>query len=213
MKKLVLAFFALSFSFTILAQDEQPKHLISIGTTGLGWSGLATKFKWDEGKSGIKDQDSSRSDLKLNYAYTFPNRISVGVALDIANSESQIVTSTDKIKEDRTTTALDLGIGYNFNEDLYNSWFVLAYLRRGSIETETEDSRESPAKTKSDISLSEFGIGFGKRFSLKSWGLSRFSYSPSIIWASASFGDDADDAGLESATAVTLEILRFDFLF
>ena len=83
----------------------------------------------------------------------------------------------------------------------------------GSIKSETEDTTETPPKTDSDIGVSFVTIEGGKRFSFDSLGLKNFTYSPSIAITSASYSDDAKDAGLESSTSVQLNVLKFDILF
>jgi len=214
MKKLLVAVLASSFSLVALAEGTQPKHIISVGTDGLGWSGLGNKFKWDEDKSGVKDQDSSNGSLALNYNYVLPNRIMLGAELIYENEKSEIkYTSGDKETSETTTSSLALSVGYNFNEDLFNSWWVKGSLGGGSIKSETEDTTETPPKTDSDIGVSFVTIEGGKRFSFDSLGLKNFTYSPSIAITSASYSDDAKDAGLESSTSVQLNVLKFDILF
>lgn len=215
MKKLLVAVLVSSFSLVALAEGTQPKHIISVGTDGLGWSGLGNKFEWDKDKaSGVKDQDSSNGTLALNYNYVFSNRVMVGAELYYENEKSETkYTSGDKESEETTTTSLALSVGYNFNDDLFNSWWIKGSLGGGSIKSETEDTTATPAKTDSDIGVSFFTIEGGKRFSFDSWGLKNFSYSPSIAITSATYSDDADDAGLETSSSVQFNVLKFDILF
>ena len=214
MKKFLVAVLASSFSLVSFAKGTQPKHVISIGTDGLGWSGVANNFKWDKDKSGVKDQDSSNGTLILNYNYVFSNHVMIGAELNYEMDKSEIKdTAGDKITEEETTSSLALSIGYNFNEDLFNSWWIKGSLGSGSLKTEIKDTTATPQKTESDIGTNFFTIEAGKRFSFNSWGLKNFSYSPSIAFTSAKYDDDADDAGLESSTTVQLNILKFDILF
>ncbi len=214
MKKLLVVFLVSSFSHVALAEGTQPKHIISVGTEGLGWSSLGNKFDWDKDKSGIKDQESSNGELALNYNYVFSNRVMIGAELSYSMNKSENENdSGDKETEESTTSSFALSVGYNFNEDLFNSWWIKGSLGEGSIKTETEDTTETPAKEESDIGVSFFTIEAGKRFSFDSWGLKNVSYSPSIAITSATYSGDADDAGLETSSSAQFNILKFDILF
>lgn len=210
-------FFAIalvSFIPVIASAQEAPKHLISIGTDGLGWSGMGTKFDRDKDKSGIKDQESSRGELNLNYHYIFSSRFMLGAELRYSyeNSENKNSDGSKETEELKSST-LALSVGYNFNEDLFNSWWVKAALGGGSLEVESKDTTATPQKTESEIGVGFFTIEAGKRFSFESWGLKNFSYSPSIAFTSASYDEDADDSGLDSSTSFQINILKFDILF
>ena len=106
-----------------------------------------------------------------------------------------------------------LSVGYNFNEDFYNSWWLKGFLGSGVLKNVTEDSSKSPTKTTSDVGVNFVTFEFGKRFSLNSWGLKNFSYSPSIAIISAKYNKDADDIGLKTSSSAQLNVLKFDILF
>lgn len=210
MKKLVpvLAVLAVTSAFAA----EQPRHIVSFGINGFGWSGAASVFDIDEDKNQLKDQESTESELSLNYSYVFPTRFMVGGELRAARetSESKFQDGT-KIESEASDTSLGVSLGYNFNENLYESWFLEGTLAVGSIESETKETGE--AKVDSDSSYTQVKLEFGKRLSFSSWGIQNFAYTPSIEISAYTFGDDAEDAGLDSATQVTLNILKFDVLF
>ena len=213
MKKLLVAAVVLSFSFVALAQT-QPKHIISIGTDGLGWSGLGTKFDWDKDKSGVKDQDFSHGNLALNYNYVFSNRVMIGAELfyEMDKNETKYDNGR-KVTDETTASSFALSVGYNFNEDVFNSWWIKGSIGGGSIETEEKDTANTPQKSDSDIGVQFVSIEIGKRFSFDSWGLKNFSYSPSILVGSSTYDEDADDAGLDSSGTFQINILKFDILF
>ncbi len=213
MKKLLVAALVTSFSFVALAQT-QPKHMISVGTDGLGWSGLGTKFDWDKDKTGVKDQETSNGSLALNYNYIFSNRVMIGAEIfyEMDKTETKYTTG-DKKTDEMTSSTLALSVGYNFNEDLFNSWWLKGSIGGGTLETETKDTTKTPQKSDSEIGVGFITIEGGKRFSMDSWGLKNFSYSPSIAITSASYDEDADDVGLDSSVTVQLNILKFDILF
>ena len=138
----------------------------------------------------------------------------IGAELYYDMDKSEIkYSSGDKEENESKTSSLALSVGYNFNEDLSNSWWIKASIGGGTIETETKDTRSTPQKEEAEIDVEFFTVEAGKRFSLKSWGLQNFSYSPSIAFMGAAYGDDADDAGLERSGSVQFNILKFDILF
>lgn len=211
MKKLILAVLVSAFSVVASAQENQPKHIISIGTDGFGWSGSAQTFDWDKNTSGIKDHDSSRSKLELNYSYVFPNRVMLGALVTVESSESEIKDlAGNKTKSEENNSEIGISLGYNFNEDVYNSWWIQGILSSGRSEEITKDST---GKEEFDYSYKAFYINAGKRINLDSWGLKNISYNPSISIATAKVSGDAEDAGLETLTQVRINIIKFDILF
>jgi hypothetical protein len=189
----------------------QPHHIISIGTDGFGWSGLGRAFDWDEGKSGVKDHTDSVAKLNVNYSYVFESRLMIGLEVDFKSTNSELKPTTGvKTKSETTDTEFGLSLGYNFNEDVYNSWWIKGVIASGRHDEETKDSSGTD-KFKYDYSA--FYLRFGKRFNLASWGLKNVSYNPSISVGSAKVSGDAEDAGLDRATLVQLDLIKIDILF
>lgn len=190
---------------------DQPHHLISIGTDGFGWSGTGTTFEFDDDKTTRDDQTVSNGSFNLNYNYIFNSRFMLGgeVAIEYSKSEIEFDSGREITEEERTST-LALSLGYNFNKDIYNSFWIKGFLGGGRVDTEVEDDINAN-DSDSDSSLAFVTLEFGKRFTLGK--MKNFTYSPSIALTSASFGDDAEDAGLESSTTAQLNILKFDVLF
>ncbi len=212
MKKLLVAVLALSFSLGALAEGDQPKHIISIGTEGFGWSGLAQNFDWDKDESGVKDHTYNEGNLSLNYSYVFLNRLMLGAELSVKTTESEIKdTAGDKTKTETSETEFGLSLGYNFNEDVYNSWWIKAVIASGNYE---EESKDSSGKTEFEYDYNAVDLRGGKRINLDSWGLKNVSYNPSIsLGSTTKVSGDAEDAGLEKITQVKIDILRIDILF
>jgi opacity protein-like surface antigen len=209
-KKLILGASLLVMASSVLAQD-QPKHIISIGTDGFGWSGLGQVFEWDKDESGIKEHKYSEGSLKLNYSYVFESRFMLGFELSNETSKNeQEDTAGDKTTDETTTSEIGVSIGYNFNQDIYRSWWIKGALGSGKYKNET---KEAGVKTDFEYGYTSFTISGGKRVSLESWGLKNLSYNPSIAITSAKISGDAEDAGLETARQVKLEIIKFDVLF
>jgi hypothetical protein len=215
MKKILVFVLAISVPFFAAADETAPKHIISIGTNGLGWSAVGNVFEWDKNKSsGIKDQNTGNGTIALNYNYVFKNQMMVGANIYYESDKSETkLASGDKINKDSMTSTFSVSVGYNFNEDIVNSWWLKGSIGSGGTKIKRTDTTATPEKTKSDIGLNFVALEGGKRISLDSWGLKNFSYSPSIAVASTTFDEDAGDVGLESSVGVTLNVLKFDIAF
>ena len=209
--------FALLTLFMSLAraQSTQPHHLVSIDTDGFGWSGLNNLFDWDKSKSGnVSDQESDIGKLHLNYSYILENRLMVGFALAYEKEtiETKFGNGTKKT-DDTLTSTFAVSVGHNFNEDIFNSWWMKAFLGAGQVKSETEDTSATPSKTKTDLGVSFVTLEFGKRFNLATWGLKNISYSPSLAVTSVTYSKDAKDIGLGRSGSAQLNLIKFDILF
>ena len=207
MSHLFLLIVASLFSLSAFASTDQPKHIISFGSDGLGWSGLTTFFDYNKPKSGIKNSETSGGSLKLNYNYVFANRVMVGGDLYF-ESEKNVTKSASGTKTTKETTlsTIALSVGCNFNDDLFKSWWIKTLIGVGSVQEEIPGN-------KTDNGISFITIEGGKRFSFVTLGLQNFSYAPSIAVTSAAYSKDAEDNGLNSSTTVQINILKFDILF
>ena len=207
MSHLLLLLVASLFSLSAFASTDQPKHIISIGTDGLGWSGLTKFVDYNKRKSEFKDSETSGGSLKLNYNYVFASRVMVGGDLYF-ESEKNVTKSASGTKTTKETTlsTIALSVGYNFNDDLFKSWWIKTLIGVGSVQEEIPGN-------KTDNGISFITIEGGKRFSFATWGLQNFSYAPSLAVTSAAYSKDAEDNGLNSSTTVQINILKFDILF
>lgn len=211
MKKLLVAVLVSSFSLVAFAKRAQPKHIISIGTGGFGWSGVAQVFEWDKDKSGTKNHEASKSELYLNYSYVFESRVMLGALILSKTSKSEInYTDGDKTTSESSDAELGVSLGYNFNEDLFNSWWIQGIVSSGK---HREKTKNSAGNKKYNYGFSALYIKGGKRINLDFWGLKNISYNPSLTIASATTSGDAEDAGFEKMTHVKFEIIKFDILF
>lgn len=209
MKKFVVAL-ACVVAGSAFAQDKS-HHVISIGTEGFGWSGAGNVFKWDKDESGVKDHTSSQGALKLNYNYVFDSGLMIGGQIDSETSKSEIKRTDDtKTESESSDTSLGLSVGFNFNDDISRSWWVMGTIGSGKSEEEVKDE---DGKTNFDYDYTFFTLSAGKRISLESWGLKNVSYNPSISFTSATAGGDAEDDGLESLSQFALEIIKVDIVF
>lgn len=194
--------------------NDRPHSLFSFGTDGFGWSGIGSASKFDKDKSRFDELTTSGGKINLNYHYIFPSGVMLGpeFTIEYAKTEAEL-QSGDKTTEESRTSTLALSLGYNFNKDLFNSWWLKGALGGGSTWTNSEDTTATPQETDSNSTFGLASIEGGKRFSFESWGLKNFTYSPSIVLGAASYGGDAKDAGLESTSFAQINILKFDLLF
>ena len=207
MSHLLILIAASLFSFSAFASTDQPKHIISFGSDGLGWSGLTTFFDYNKPKSGIKNSETSGGSLKLNYNYVFASRVMVGGDLYFDNEKNVTKSASGtKTTNETTLSTIAMSVGYNFNEDLFKSWWIKTLIGVGSVQEEIPGN-------KTDNGISFITIEGGKRFSFATLGLQNFSYAPSIAVTSAAYSKDAEDNGLNSSTTVQINILKFDILF
>lgn len=205
-------FIILGVAYAEEEKNDQPHHLISIGTDGFGWSGTGMVFELDDDKTTRDELRTSEGAFKLNYNYIFKSRFMLGgeVAIDYSKSEVEFDSGGEITEEERLST-IALSLGYNFNEDIYNSFWIKGFLGGGSLQTETDDSTAANDDSDTDSTIGFVTLELGKRFTLGKF--KHFTYSPSIAITGASYGEDAEDAGLESSSSATLNILKFDVLF
>ena len=97
------------FSLSAFASPDQPKHIISIGSDGLGWSGLSKFFDYNKPKSGIKNSETSAGSLKLNYNYVFASRVMVGGDLYFDNKKN-VTKSASGAKTTNETTLSTIAV-------------------------------------------------------------------------------------------------------
>lgn len=215
MSRIIVLMFVALMSLNAFAQEgTQPRHLISVGTGGIGWSGIATVFDWDKDKSNIKDQETTNSKMQLNYSYIFASRWMIGAVLGHNADTSQTKLATgEKVKSETVTSSIEIVGGYNFNEDLFNSWWVQLALGSGFTETEEKDPTATPVKTDTKTTVGYVRMAGGKRIALDGLGIKNVTFSPSLELVSSNYGKDADDEGKNSSVSLQINILKFDVLF
>ncbi len=212
--KILFISVCLLISFFALAEDY-PKHQLMFGNgLGTGWSGSATTAEVDSDLN-IKDYDLINGEFNLNYAYTITPRFQLGINIASETETNEVkARSGGKVKtESSDSTLIIFGI-LNFSDRLNDSFYIGAGLGKGWTEMESKDTTDgSTASSETEYDGDLFYLAFGKRFNLKSLGIENLTYSPSIMYQHAKIGGDAEDAGLESLTQVTIDIIKFDLLF
>ena len=212
MKKLLMAILALGIAHSAFAQTEssQPKHIISIGSQGFGWSGIGRAFDVSKSKSGRKDYTESDSNFNFNYSYVFASRWMIGGEVESTGSTVEYKkTAGGKYKQETSDASIALTGGFNFNEDLFNSWWIQAALGSGNFYQKTKDTTTDKYK----YGYGYFSLRGGRRISLKSWGLANVSYNPSIDLTSTSFGGDRKDDGIKGSGSLAFHLVKIDILF
>lgn len=203
------------FSSSILAADgKEAKHQVIFGNDlSTSWSGSSSKAKTDD-SLGIKDFDLGNGNFSINYAYRVATHLQLGLIYASELDKSEIKrTNGDKIKNEDTSSMIYLFATYNFSENLSESFYLTAMVGKENYEEESKDTgNATTSEVEYDVNV--VGLAFGKRFSLKSLlGIENLTYSPSIMFQRGTVGGDLEDAGVESLTKVTLDIVKFDLLF
>lgn len=194
------------------AQTTIPKHMVIFGhDTRVGFAGSATKFD-PAASSAIDAADISQGNLSLNYAYSISQRFQLGFILK-SNSDTTEIKGKNGItvKTEESDFSFYVTGTYNFNDDFFNSFYLGALAGVGA--SESEATTTGAATTKQEIDATLFGLYFGKRFTLKSWGIENLVYSPRLQISSVKYGKDYKTMGLEDAMTVDIQLVSFDLLF
>ena len=208
----LLALCAMSLSFAAFAQSESPKHQITLGNDSFGWSGSGASADTDD-SLGIKDFNFAEGNFNINYMYRILPNIQIGAAIESSTDNSEIkYKDGGKLTDEDTVMNYSVRFTFNTHEELKNSFFITAALGKGTFKNETKDTSDgTKSSTKYDATI--ISGSFGKRFSMEGLGIQNLVYSPQVTVASAKFGGDLEDSGVNSAVVVQLDIIRFDLLF
>lgn len=197
----------------VKAPTAQSKHMITFGNSlGFNSSSSSASAETDD-DLGIKDFDVGAGNISLNYHYSIAPQFQLGVLVQSKSSTSEIkYTAGGKLKSEDNETSVYLIATWNFQEDLANSFYLMAALGKESYEEKERDTSEG-TKTEVDYDINTFGIGFGKRFALTGLGIQNLTYSPSIQYMQGKISGDLEDSGVESLTQLQIDFLKFDLLF
>lgn len=214
MKKILVLMFTL-ISINVHAQEEQTKHMVMFGNSfNFGWNGSGSTADVDS-KLGIKDYLLSEGNFNVNYAYTVAPQFQLG--LDVAvqtETEEAKAKAGGKVKSEEMSRSFAVFGVFNFSENLKESFYLGAAVGKMWVDNEVKDTTGgSTSKSETEYDGNLFYIGFGKRFSLKSLGIENLTYSPSISFQHVELSGDLEDAGVNSISTVTLDVVKFDLLF
>lgn len=212
-----LFIFLLFLSFNIFADETKtPKHMVMITSQGFGYGGAVEKTD-TKNSSVFKNVGINRSNFSLNYAYTITDRIQLGAFYKQSHYDGNL---TNKNGGDSDIDIMSNSFGvysiYNFSDDLFDSYY--AGIMYATINSEEEyghgfTEAEGKAPFELDDSGSLYQIYFGKRFSLKRFGIHNITYSPQIGIYSRTYGKDFSDQGFNKGKGIILDVIRFDVLF
>jgi hypothetical protein len=206
-------------SLSLYSQDDipkRPRHMVMITTQGFGYGGAVEKAETSN-SSPFKNVTINRNNFSLNYAYTLTDRIQLGAFYKQSHYDGNL-TSKDGKKADIDQMSNSFGVFtlYNFNDDLFSSFYVGFLVANINVEEEyghgfTEAEGKAPFELDEDGTL--YQIYFGKRFSLKRFGIQNITYSPQIAMYSRTYGKDYGDQGFDKGKGLVVDVLRFDVLF
>lgn len=219
MNKYFFAIIIILISLSALAQEEvekRPRHMVMITTQGFGFGGSAEDGD-TKGSSPFKGSTIDEHNFALNYAYTITDRIQLGAFFKQSRYTNNVKTkSGDDADIDEMTNSFGVYGIYNFSDDLYTSYylgFMVASINReenyGRGFTEAEEKQPFELDDKGSV----YQIYFGKRFSLKRFGIQNITYSPQIALYSRTYGKDFSDQGFDKGKGIIFDVVRFDVLF
>lgn len=203
------------FSVTALAQETGSKHMVMFGNNfSTEWNGSAGSFDLDS-DSAIKDYDIGEGNFSLNYAYRIASQFQLGVHLK-SKTEKEVAKARagGKIEDKSSSSEVAVFGIINFSDKLEHAFYLGLALGLGKMKSESKDSTGgSTDKTDSDSDATIFQIAFGKRFPLTFMGIQNLTFSPSISYDRVNYSGDIKDANVNSLSAFTIDVVKFDLLF
>ena len=213
MKSLMFLFIALSSS---LVYATEPRHMISLGANGLGWSSAYERMD-TKSSSPFKSVDYFLSNIALNYAYRLNDRFQIGAFYEGIHSEYKW-----KNRDGRTSPTeveynnYGIFVLYNFSDEIRDTYF--AGYSFGIMNMEEENSHDfNDAEGKAPFELDDISSVheaiFGKRFTLKQFKLENLSYAPTLRVYYKTHGKDFTDNGIQNGWGASIQPIRFDLFF
>lgn len=216
----LLSALLLAFSISTFAQTsevaERPKHMVMITSQGFGYGGAVEKAEI-KSSSPFKNVTINRNNFAINYAYRLTDRVQLGAFYKQSHYDGNLTNKSGKEADiDEMSNSFGLFSIYNFSDDLFSSYYVGFLFANINAEREyghglTEAEGKAPFEL--DDAGSLYQIYFGKRFSLKRFGIHNITYSPQIGLYSRTYGKDFSDQGFEKGKGIIVDIIRFDVLF
>ena len=202
-------------SFSAYAEDDS-KHMISVDAQGLGWSGSIERMSTKDG-SAFDRIDNIFTNFAFNYAYRITKRQQIGGFVQMQHNEYKFKTrSGHTSKSERDIQAFGIFALHNFSDDLSNAYYVGASLSTYNLVDEvSHDFSDAEGKAPNEIDDNglNYELSFGKRFSLKPWGIQNITYAPQISVFYRTHGKDFDDQDVKNGMGTTIQPIKFDVLF
>lgn len=207
----------LTLSLPAFAADPMEyRHMVSFGSQGFGWSGAAEQMG-GKSESNFKRVDFSFSNIGLNYAYLFTNRIQVGAFFQTFTQEHRFRKKGggDAPAQLHSSTFGAFAL-YNFSDDITNAYFAGPGISSYSYVEENSHDLEG-AENKAPFELDDAGmiyeLVFGRRFTLRKWNIEHITYAPQLSVFYKTHGKDLDDQGIGNGFGTNIQPIKFDFLF
>jgi hypothetical protein len=218
MIRLILVTLISLFSFETFSFDRMRyRHMVSFGAGGFGWSGAAEQLPGDS-KSEFSRVDYVFTNLGLNYAYSFTNRIQVGAFYKTFHQEHRFHKKGSRGSSPAEIESNTMGVFalYNFSEDISNAYFLgpsiatYNYLEENSHDLE---GAENKAPFELDDSGMIYELVYGKRFALSKWSIEHITFAPQLSIYYRTHGKDFDDQHIMNGVGANIQPIKFDFLF
>lgn len=211
MKIFLLFFIVISTN----AFADQYRHIVSIDSNGLGWSGTFEKME-TKSESAFSDVEHLVNNIALNYAYRLTDRFILGGYFRSSNSEYKFNTSSSSATVEAETQTIGLFALYNFSDTISSAWYTGASVGHFQIEQEVSHN-VALEEGKNPFELDDTGMIFeivaGKRFRLLKWNIDHLTYSPQIGFFHRTHSKDFDDQNVKNGYGVSFQPLKFDLLF
>lgn len=160
---------------------------------------------------GHADDENNNKAFLFNYSREMITQLQVRFILGYSFSEKLAVAdvAADEWVE---TTMLTYGLGltYNFNPDLRNSWFAGATWINQSV-----DFKDETVGAEESGNVSTILIEVGKRFKLGELAGMTFTWSPSLSYSMTTYAEEIAGAfgGEDKVNDLRINLLRTDLFF
>lgn len=211
MKIFILFLFVVSTN----AFADQYRHLVSIDSNGLGWSGAFEKME-TKSESAFSDVEHLVNNIGFNYAYRLTDRFILGGYFRNTNSEYKFNTPSSSARVEAETQTIGLFTLYNFSDTISSAWYTGLSVAHFQLEQEVSHDVVL-AESKNPFELDDSGMMFeaiaGKRFRLLKWNIDHLTYSPQIGLFYKTHSKDFDDQSVKNGYGVSFQPIKFDLLF
>ena len=186
-------FFLIMTSLLIgTAYAEETRHMIEFNADSV----LLAKYAFNKSKTRGRDADNdSQATLSGGYAYSLPSM----PMLQIGGRGNY---SKATVSNDVENYGLQVGVIWNLNEDLTNSYYASLYA--GMQWNQTYGN----AQTRDENLIST--LSAGKRFSLSRWGVKHLTYTPEVSLVNQ---NSTTGSNIEYRQSIELRVLQFSVFF
>lgn len=190
---------------------DYQRHMVQVTSRGLG-AGAAYNHTDPRGSSQFDRFNILKSNIDVNYAYTFRHRWQIGGLLSNQTEERSFRTdSGQKGHVSYRNLLIGATLYYNFSDVLMESFYT--GLGVSWLNHEEEFSHNIFNYLEDDKNATIYELLIGKRWSLKRWGIENITYSPQVSLYVQRARKDYEDDGLQDSWGVNLDVIKFDVLF